>query len=116
MDFSSFYGFLSQVQVKLARKWKKYSAKAFGHVDEILYLKEKDASFVTRVLGCGLSALYILVAKNIFCTEPYRLPLSGKATICCFDKTGTLTDQNFEVKGVCKDKSIVSIKSIEEVG
>ena len=62
------------------------------------------------------NSILCLQKKNIFCTEPYRLPLSGKATICCFDKTGTLTDQNFEVKGVCKDKSIVSIKSIEEVG
>ena len=62
------------------------------------------------------NSILCLQKKNIFCTEPYRLPLSGKATVCCFDKTGTLTDQNFEVKGLCRDKGIVDIKSIEEAG
>lgn len=62
------------------------------------------------------NSILCLQKKSIFCTEPYRLPLSGKATICCFDKTGTLTDQNFEVKGLCKDKGILEIKSIEEAG
>jgi cation-transporting ATPase 13A1 len=55
------------------------------------------------------SSILCLQQKSIFCTEPYRLPLTGKATICCFDKTGTLTDQNFEVKGICTDKDPVRI-------
>ncbi|CAG9322754.1 ATP13A1 [Blepharisma stoltei] len=46
------------------------------------------------------SSILSLQTKQIFCTEPFRLPLAGKASICCFDKTGTLTDQDFEVKGI----------------
>ena len=57
------------------------------------------------------SSILCLQQKSIFCTEPYRLPLTGKATICCFDKTGTLTDQNFEVKGICTDKGPFAIAS-----
>lgn len=55
------------------------------------------------------SSILCLQKKSIFCTEPYRLPLTGKATICCFDKTGTLTDQNFEVKGICNNGNVVGI-------
>lgn len=46
------------------------------------------------------SSILSLQQKKIFCTEPFRLPLAGKAQICCFDKTGTLTDQEFEVRGL----------------
>ena len=60
------------------------------------------------------SSILCLQQKSIFCTEPYRLPLTGKATICCFDKTGTLTDQNFEVKGICTDKGPFSIASNDQ--
>ena len=62
------------------------------------------------------NSILCLQKKSIFCTEPYRLPLSGKATICCFDKTGTLTDQNFEVKGISKGGNIMDVKSIIEAG
>lgn len=59
------------------------------------------------------SSILCLQQKNIFCTEPYRLPLTGKATICCFDKTGTLTDQNFEVKGICNSGTVQGIYTNE---
>ena len=41
-----------------------------------------------------------LIQKQIFCTEPYRIPLGGKVNICCFDKTGTLTQCDLQIKGV----------------
>ena len=46
------------------------------------------------------TALMALVKAQIFCTEPYRVPLAGKLTHTFFDKTGTLTTDELIAKGV----------------
>eukprot|EP00516_Mucochytrium_quahogii_P003470 CAMPEP_0203758686 /NCGR_PEP_ID=MMETSP0098-20131031/11517_1 /ASSEMBLY_ACC=CAM_ASM_000208 /TAXON_ID=96639 /ORGANISM=" , Strain NY0313808BC1" /LENGTH=1546 /DNA_ID=CAMNT_0050651229 /DNA_START=262 /DNA_END=4902 /DNA_ORIENTATION=- len=45
-------------------------------------------------------ALMTLMKEGIFCTEPYRVPYSGKITHCLFDKTGTLTTDELVPVGV----------------
>jgi manganese-transporting P-type ATPase len=46
------------------------------------------------------SALITLMRMQIFCTEPFRVPIAGKIDVCLFDKTGTLTTDELVAVGV----------------
>eukprot|EP01134_Creolimax_fragrantissima_P000954 CFRG0954T1 len=41
-----------------------------------------------------------LMGQQVFCTEPFRIPMAGKITACCFDKTGTITTDKLHAAGV----------------
>ncbi|SOV13118.1 cation transporting ATPase, putative [Plasmodium gaboni] len=69
---------------------------------------------ITLSLAVTISIVYLYNMK-IYCTEPFRLPFSGKTNICAFDKTGTLTEDNMIVLGLFGlDNNYKQINQIKE--
>lgn len=69
---------------------------------------------ITLSLAVTISVVYLYSLK-IYCTEPFRLPFSGKAHICAFDKTGTLTENDMIVLGLFGlDENATEITEIKE--
>uniref|UniRef100_A0A7S4V4P5 Cation-transporting P-type ATPase N-terminal domain-containing protein n=1 Tax=Ditylum brightwellii TaxID=49249 RepID=A0A7S4V4P5_9STRA len=52
------------------------------------------------------NSLMTLMKMQVFCTEPYRVPIAGKLDACLFDKTGTLTTDELVAVGVCEAKTL----------
>ena len=64
-----------------------------------------DAPLVAEILTLQTAlavntALMALMKAQVFCTEPFRVPLAGKIDACFFDKTGTITTDQLEATGI----------------
>lgn len=60
------------------------------------------------------NSLMTLMKMQVFCTEPYRVPIAGKLDCCLYDKTGTLTTDELVAVGVLEARSMKEDGSADE--
>ena len=59
------------------------------------------------------ASLMQLMKQGVFCTEPFRVPMSGRIDCIFFDKTGTVTTDQLEAVGIIPSNGkgeLVSLK------
>lgn len=115
--FLSIFGFISAGYLVVMGK-KSGTINNFRLILEtILILTATIPPDLPLQLNFGVNSSLLALSKlKVFCTEPYRIPISGVISVCCFDKTGTLTAEEYTLVGVDNLNAPPSKKNAEIKG
>jgi predicted P-type ATPase len=67
-------------------------------------------------LAVTTSLSELIKRYQIYCSEPFRIPIAGLVDTCCFDKTGTLTSDELRLHGVRLPTQQQDTTEVEESG